>query len=91
MDIIETTEAHRKTAQVLCDKVNEYLVADGHEPISIVPEILEVAVGRGEIYPDTRTWYRLSDNTSMPYGIWVAETVKEPGFITSESIQGEWD
>jgi hypothetical protein len=80
----------RKTAQELCDRVNTYMEREGYEPISVVPQEIQVRVGKGELGPQTRTWYQLTDSTSMPYTAWVAESDDEHGFVVSESVDGEY-
>lgn len=86
----QITDGHRKTAKILCDKVNAHLEKEGHEPISVVPQDIVVRVGKGELGPQIRTWYQLTDNTSMPYTAWVAETTDEFGFAMTESVDGEY-
>lgn len=86
----QITDNHRKTAEILRDKVNAYLVKEDNEPISVLPQEIEVRVGKGELGPQVRTWYLLTDDTSMPYSVWVAETADEFGFVMSESVDGEY-
>lgn len=85
----QITDSHRKTAKILCDRVNAYLEREGYEPISVVPQDIVVRIGKGELGPQVRVWYQLTDETSMPYTAWVAETTDEHGFVVSDSVDGE--